>query len=262
MKYLTRIWAASAAVLAVGNAAQAQQQPGVQQQTNWSVGAIGFASPSPFEGDDTEIQAFPFISYQGERFYLRGLEAGYMLLKPQYGPNAPSLQPTLSIIATARNLPGSTRDKFNGELGIRAGLMGDFGIFDVTAVQDVTGVHDGHELTATYSYRFGGRGKLSVIPSVGISWQSEGLAQHLWGVTAQDRSDMIEDGDDLILPVYDVPGSAFTYNAGLFVNYQFNDRWNAVVIGNARYLDSDIRDNPAIDRDVDLSVGLAIAYNF
>ena len=59
-----------------------------------------------------------------------------------------------------------------------------------------------------------------------------------------------------------MPGSAFTYNAGLFINYQISDRWNAVVLANARYLDSDIRDNPAIDRDVDLGFGFGIAYNF
>lgn len=262
MNKSARILTACAGALTIGAAATAQQQPGAQQDTSWSVGAIGFANPSPFEGDDTQILAVPFISYQGDRFYLRGLEAGYSLIKPQFGPGSPAVKPTLDIIATARNRPGNTRSKFNGEVGVRAGLMGQFGIVNVTAVQDVTGVHKGQELTASYSYRFGGTGKVAVIPTVGISWQSEGLAQHMWGVTAEERADMIADEDDLILPVYDVPGSAFTYNAGLFINYQISDRWNAVVLANARYLDKDIRDNPAIDRDIDLGFGLGVAYNF
>ena len=201
MKYSARILAASAGVLAVGATASAQQQPGAQQETSWSVGAIGFANPSPFEGDDTQILAVPFISYQSDRFYLRGLEAGYMLVKPQFGPGSPAVKPTLSVIATGRNRPGNTRGKFNGEVGLRAGLMGQFGIVDVTAVQDVTGVHKGQEVTASYSYRFGGTGKVAVIPTIGVSWQSEGLAQHMWGVTAEERADMIADEDDLILPV-------------------------------------------------------------
>jgi outer membrane scaffolding protein for murein synthesis (MipA/OmpV family) len=245
------------AVPILAGATQAQETE--EAGGRWSVGAIGFVSPSPFAGEDTELQAFPFVSYQGDRFYLRGLEAGYHVVKPARGPG---LHPSFSVLASARSQPGTSRDKFNGELGLRAGLSGTFGSISLTALQDVTGVHDGQELELSYSYRFAGDGGWALMPSVGISWQSEGLAQHMWGVTAEEQADMIADGDDVILPVYDVPGSAFTYNAGLMATYDFNDRWGAMLMANARYLDSDIRDNPGIDRDVDLSFGLGISYRF
>ncbi|NVJ96988.1 MAG: MipA/OmpV family protein [Alphaproteobacteria bacterium] len=228
------------------------------QEKKWSVGALGLVSVSPFAGEDTEILPVPYLAYRGERFYLEGLEAGYHLVEPMRGPGT---QFVADVIASARMTPGTSRDKVTLDAGLRLGVRGKFGSLTATGLHDVTGEHDGMELRADYSYTFMGDDYF-ITPSVGISWQNRKLANHMWGVTADQHADMIADGDDVVLPVYQLDGSAVNYEAGLTAIYLVNDRVNLIGFSRATYLDKDVRANPAIEKKYDLTIGLGIAYSF
>ncbi len=243
--------AASCITFAV--AAAAQEGP-----PKWTVGGIGLLYDSPFGAEGTSFNAFPYISYRGERFYLQGLEAGYRLLPPP--ENADDLHLSLDVIVAARNLAGSSRDKITADAGARLGLHGGFGSLSATLLQDVTDTHNGQEISLAYSYSFTSD-KLTVTPGIEATWQSRKLANHMWGVTEAQRDKMREKGDPL-LPFYQLSDDVINYSASLMAVYRFDDRWSIIAFGNGTYLDDKVRDNPGITRDYDLTVGFGIGYSF
>lgn len=248
----------AAAVLVVAGSGWVAQGQDEGPDQRWSVGALGLLNVSPFAGDDAEVLPVPYISYRGERFYLEGLEAGYHLLKPQRGPGPAFV---LDMVTAARMTPGTSRDKVTVDAGLRLGVEGKYGSLSLTGLQDITGEHDGTELRAAYSYTFRSQDYF-ITPSIGASWQSRKLANHMWGVTPEQQAGMVEDGEDVILPIYSLPDSVLNYEAGLTAVYMLGDRLNLIGFSRASYLDKDVRDNPGIDKKYDLTVGFGIAYSF
>lgn len=236
-----------------------------QGPPRWTVGALGLVNRSPFELENTDADGdekyqnmvVPYIAYRGDNFYLEGLEAGFHLLKPADGSD---LTLSLDVIASARMQTGESRDSITADAGLRAKVAGPFGELAITGLQDVTGEHDGREFAARYSYSFTGQ-KWIITPSVGVVWQSEGLADHMWGVTAEEQADMIADGDP-VLPLYQIGDSVLNYEAGLFASYRFGGGWSVIGFGSVTFLDDKIKANPGINKDIDATIGLGLAYSF
>ncbi len=224
----------------------------------WSVGGIGLYSTSPFALEDGEFNAFPYIAYRGDRFFIEGTELGFHLLKPAEDADAGF---SLDVIGSARMLPGSSRNKVTADLGLRASLSGSFGTLSATGLHDATDTSSGMELKAGYSYTFTSD-KLFVTPSVGVSWQNEDLTNYLWGTTAEQQAKMIEKDRDVILPVFQPNTKALNFEAGVTAVYQLSDSVNMIAFSNATFLDKDISISPAIDKRYMLTFGLGVAYNF
>lgn len=236
-----------------GTAAYAQEGP-----PKWSVGAIGFYGTTPFAAEDDEFNAFPYVSYRGDRFFIEGTALGFHLLTPREDAD---LAFALDVVASARMLPGSSRNKVTADLGLEASLSGSFGDLTLTGLRDVTDTSNGTELRASYGYTFTSD-KLFVTPSVGVSWQDKKLTNYLWGTTEEQQARMVEKERDVILPVFQPNTKALNFNAGITAVYQLSDSVTMIGLVNASYLDKDIRLSPAIDKRYMLSVGLGLAYNF
>ncbi len=224
----------------------------------WTVGGIGLLYESPFEAEGSSFNAFPYVAYRGERFYLEGLELGYRLL-PQ-PENADDLHLSFDLIASARMLPGSSRDKITADVGARLGLHGSFGSLSAEILQDVTDTHNGQEVSVGYSYTFHSD-KLTITPGVKATWQSSKLANHMWGVTEKQRAEMLEK-DKPLLPLYSLSDDVINYSAELMAMYSIDDRWSVLAFGNASYLDKKVRANPGITKKYDLTIGFGVAYSF
>ena len=224
----------------------------------WTVGGIGLVYDSPFGAEGTNFNAFPYISYRGDRFYLQGLEAGYRLLPPP--ANGDDLHLSLDVIVAARTLAGSSRDKFSADAGARLGLHGGFGSLTATVLQDVTDTYNGQEISLGYSYRFTS-GDLTVTPGIAAVWQSRKLANHMWGGTEKQRAKMREKGDP-VLPFYQLEDDVLNYAASLMAVYRVDNRWSLIAFGSGTYLDDKIRANPGITRKYDLTVGFGVGYSF
>lgn len=231
----------------------------------WTVGVIGLANRSPYELENTDAdgdvkvnyRAFPYVAYRGDRFFIEGMELGYHLVKPREDDG---LSLSLDVVAAARSIAGSSRNKFTADAGLRLGVSSDIGTLQITGLQDVTDTHNGTEFSASFSYSFEGE-SWSFTPSIGVTWQSEKLANHMWGVTQAQRDKLIEK-DKPALPVYTVTSSATNYNAGLMWNYRFAGDWSVIAFASGTLLDKTIRANPGIDKKFDATLGLGLAYSF
>lgn len=241
------------AVIFLSAPGQAQGGP-----PKWSVGAVGIYGTSPFALEDGEFNAFPYISYNGDRFFIQGLQMGYHLLKP--ADDVP-LAFSLDLVGAARMLPGSSRNKVTADAGVRFGLEGTFGKLTVSGLHDATGTSGGMELQAAYSYTFRSD-KLDFTPRVGVSWQDQDLTNYLWGTTPEQQARMIEKEKAVILPVFQPNTKALNLEAGVMAIYKLSGSVSLISLVNAIYLDKDIRVSPAIDKDYQLSVALGLSYNF
>src|ERR1700742_3487559 len=75
MKVLTR----TLALLTLPLAAAAQESSAPPDR--WALGLGAAAIDSPYAGEGERIRAFPLITYEGERVFLRGISGGVHLLQ-------------------------------------------------------------------------------------------------------------------------------------------------------------------------------------
>lgn len=245
---------ATLAMAGISLTATAQEEGGPPR---WSVGALGIAYATPFEAEKTDYLPVPYLSYRGDRFFIDGTGMGYHLLKPAENSD---LSLGVDIIAGARMLPGQSRSKVTADLGLRATIAGSFGALELTGLHDVTDTSNGMELMANYGYDIT-FDKLTITPSVGVTWQNRKMANYMWGVTQAQQDKMIEK-DKPVLPVYQPDDSILNYNAGITAVYSMSNSWTLIGFAQGAYLDKSIRNNPGIDKDYEMSVGLGVAYNF
>jgi|GEM_PF-687422 len=239
--------------LALAFAAQAQGGP-----PKWAVGGMGLYRTTPFQAEDSEFNAFPYLAYRGDRFFIQGRQLGVHI---RQADDASDLDVFLDVVASPRMLPGSSRNKVTADAGVRFGLDGTFGTLSLEALHDITGTSNGTELKLGYSYGFTS-GKLRLTPRFGMVWQDKDLANYLWGTTLKQQSRMLDKGRNVILPVFQPDKAALNFEAGLMAVYDLTDTLSLVAFSSATYLDKDIRANPGIDKKYQVTTGLGIAYNF
>lgn len=50
------------------------------ERSPWGIGVAAAVSDSPYVGEGTRVIPVPLLSYEGERFYFRGITAGWRLV--------------------------------------------------------------------------------------------------------------------------------------------------------------------------------------
>ncbi|WP_417624077.1 MipA/OmpV family protein [Paremcibacter congregatus] len=230
----------------------------------WSVGAGMMMNSSPFAAEGTSVTPIPYVAYESEGLFLQGIEGGYHITASAEEKKAGFF---LDVVGSGRFRAGETRQKFTVDLGLRAGMRSDFGVFDVTFLQDVTGTSNGQEVIGAYSYTFHDqRYKWIFTPRVGMSWMSRKMANYVWGVTQGQHNKMVadnvENSDKPVLPVYEPGAAVMNYFAGATLVHRLDDHWSAFALSQVTRLDRKITDNPGIDKDYDLTLGMGVSYSF
>ncbi|CAM4080323.1 MipA/OmpV family protein [Vibrio neonatus] len=233
--------------------------PGVAMAT-WSLGVGASYSPVVYKDTPSNKVVIPVIGYEGEHLYLRGFTAGYrvwerrsphnLVFRLAYDPR--TLQPSDSddpIISQVDKRKSTVLSGVSYQYSNRA-----IGQIEVTLAGDILGVHNG--LYAETVYRIPFRGpRWMLSPSVGYSWNSSKLNNHLYGVSQQE-ADRIA-GLDAFAP--DGDGQFFLGLSGLF---KFSER----IMGTAgvRYtnLEGDLEKSPLLDSTDSFNVNLGLVYTF
>jgi MipA family protein len=228
------------------------------------VGAgIGFShGQSPYRGVSGNPNTIPaFISYEGEKGYFRGIEAGYYLW--QTGDRRSNL--TLSALVSGR-LEGyrSTDSLYLQGMDTRGwSLDGGLGLvwrqglhqYSLKAVTDLLGKHQGQEVSAGYAYRIPISRDLSLMPNAGVSWMSADLLDYYYGVADSE--------EDLTLSpqrkAYAVD-AGWQYSLGINLNYRLNPRTSLLLSTRTRWLPDSVSDSPLVARDQITGVFGAIIF--
>lgn len=194
---MVRLAIALTALIPLSTFAQAgpAEPPGAGEQPDndpWTIGLAASVKDSPYAGEGIQVRPFPWVTYEGERVYWRGVTFGVHLVKTD--------QFTLDAVVSGRfdgfdrGDLGRTELARNGvdidrladrddaaDAGVAARWTWGGSELRLRAVADVTGTSEGYEVSADYGYRFR-VGKTTLIPGIGVQWLSKDLADYYYGV--------------------------------------------------------------------------------
>lgn len=228
--------------------------------SQWSVGVAASYSPAVYKDTPSNKAVIPVVGYEGEHLFLRGFSAGYRLF-PVGSPQ--------NIVFRAVYDPRTLKPEDSGNLAIqqmderKATVLGGVsyqlitlvGLFEATVGSDLGRTHNG--IYAEGAWRLPiRRGGWGVTPSIGYSYNSERLNNHLYGVSAEEAA---RAGDPSLEFDADWDGQFFI-GASAYMHLTPNIR----VTGGVRYtnLEGDIEGSPLIESGVNTTANVGVAYVF
>ena len=209
------------------------------------------ASPAPYAGvEDQSLTPVPFINMEGDRFYFRGLQAGYRFWKPDSITLSAILQPRLQSYTADDSdaLAGMADRKRTLEGGLRLNWRKGPFQAELRTLTDLLDRHGGHSVTADTGLRLAGAG-LSVTPAVGVTWQSRDFVGYYYGVRPGEAR--------ATRPPYSGTAALNPF-IGTTIRYQLAGRWGLFTFLRHTWLDSAITDSPLVDTNTDISGGFAV----
>lgn len=238
----------SICALAMPGVALAQSNPA--DQPPWGAGIGAAVSSRIYAGEDARITPFPLITYQGDRWFWRGIGGGFHLVKGE----SVRLDATLSARFAGvdrkdfgrRDLAqrGINRDLLSkrddsADVGLAASWRTQLVDVSASAKVDATGASEGYELALKLGHRFSW-GAPSLTPSIGLVHQSKKFSNYYFGTSGKEVRRGVVDYQ---------PGSATMPRAELEVVYPFAGQW--AVIGNLSYTSfpDKIQNSPLVDKD-------------
>ena len=222
-----------------------------------SLGLLGVYSSSPYKGHDDTILPFPLISYEGERFFFRGVGGGVHIWKDEnqellVGLSYAGMQ--FDHSKTDDNRLKRLDDRYSTvTVDAYYSLRTDWGNAGVKASQDILGNSEGFVVDLWYKHPFS-VGQLTVVPGIGMQWDSERQADYYYGVSASEsRKSGLEE--------YDAKNAVSPY-LSLDINYALTDNWNLTAGGKMLFLSDEIQDSPMVDDSKQFDASVGVVYSF
>jgi outer membrane protein len=229
-------------------------QPPGMEPPRWSLGLAAISSPEPYKGADNDILVVPAVTFEGERFYFRGILAGYRLWKQGRFEADAILMPRFEGYEADDSpfLAGMEKRRLGVDLGLNLAWEANRIGLRLAPRVDVSGRSDGQELgVEVYSpFRFG---PIRVEPAVGAVWQSDDLANYYYGV----RPSEARPGR----PAYE-PGSTVNLTGGVFVFSPITRKLAFQGFVRVNRLGDEIGDSPIVDRETAVTGFVSLSYGF
>ena len=138
------------------------------------------------------------------------------------------------------------------ELGLEMLLDGEWGQATLRAFHDVSGTHEGYEISADYSYRWV-RGRFSIAPSVGLAYKSAALSDYYWGVHA----------DEVLRRCRDTRSTAASAGKpGLRASYYFTKSMRLALSANYERLQHSVAQSPIVAETDVIGYFAGLAWQF
>ena len=141
---------------------------------------------------------------------------------------------------------------FAGELGFEVLADGRWGFLQINAFHDVTGVHDGYEVSLDYGIGLRS-GRWYFEPGFRLAYKSAKLNDYYWGIRIDESNP--------VLPTYEAGDGV---NTGLRLNasYHFSKRWAFRMAVDYEELNDEIAASPVVDRDNVVGYFAGISIDF
>lgn len=236
-----------------------------QPSSRWELGVGAAVSSELYAGEGNRVQPIPLITYQGERFSVRGLTAGWKVI----GNDAFELSAVAKLRLNGFKVDdlGKSELARNGvdyrlledrdaglDLGLQAKWSGAWGEFEAEALANVSGASKGQEVSLQYGYPLHvGGGRLT--PGVGVTWQSKKMANYYFGTLREEVARGVVDYK---------PGAVSTPHLSLSYFRPLGDKWSLMTMFKYSRLPSKIKNSPLVEADTDgtSSVFLGVSRQF
>lgn len=260
MKFL---WPVLLSGVSFGVAAQtADSDGGDGPPPGWGLGLAAAMLDSPYAGEGTRVVPMPLISYQGERFYLRGLSAGWQIHGGDSFEIAAVLKPRLDGFKVddlgraelARNgIDYRLIDDRKGSVdaGLAMKWIGAAGELEFEILADVTDKSGGQEASLQYGYPFEvGGGTLT--PQIGLTWLSKDTANYYYGTLDEEVARGV---------VAYQPGSATIPSIGVSYFRPLGEKWSLMASFKYSSLPDEITASPFIERGADATSMMFVGFS-
>lgn len=258
------IGSAFALLLIMPFASQAQQREDTGD--GWGLGLGIAVRDTLYAGETNHVQPFPYVRYEGERFFVEGPKIGYKIIDGEIF--------TLSGFVAARLDGVDVEDMGANELalnGINRNLLDDrkstadaglsaafsteaIGEFELDVRGDITSTSEGYQASLDYRYPFK-IGPVTLIPGIGATAMSKDLANYYYGTLPKEVARGVVDYK---------PGQVTIPHIRIAAVLPFAEKWVGVAGVNVDSLPTEITDSPLIEKDTDVvpSVFFAIIRQF
>lgn len=232
--------------------------------SRWALGVGAVVNDSPYAGEGTRVTPFPLVTYEGERFYFRGITAGWRLIDSE--------DFELTAISSLRLDGVDIEDLGKNELasngldyrlledrdhsldaGLSATWSGFAGELEIELVSDVTDASGGQEASIQYGYPIQW-GKTRITPSIGVTWMSKDMANYYYGTLDTEVARGVVDYK---------PDAVTIPTIGLMVTRPIGRRWSMIALLEHSFLPDEIQDSPLLEPDSDstfLLIGIARGF--
>jgi outer membrane protein len=201
---------------------------------------LGIADVDPgYAGYHHRIDPLPLISYRSDRFVLAGTSASVIVSQANAYTLSLGLVPQLDRVSAndSLQLAGIQTREWTIDGAVTLSTRQPWGRASFAVLHDILDRNNGTEVRLNYSYPIPlGTGTLA--PGVGLTWESENLADYYYGVsTAESLPDR---------PAYS-PGSALNPNVRLDYTVALSRKWLFGAEANYVNFARSIRNSPIID---------------
>lgn len=161
-----------------------------EDQWNFGLGIGVQNGKSMYKGVGTETNPFPFFSAQKGNFKLIGNRAEYHLIdNGKFQLKALGHYRLEGFEADDSSfLAGMSEREGALELGIGTSLTTAAGQFSTSLLSDVSGTHEGHELSIGWEKTYPLNAQWLVKPSAKMHWRSEDLNNYYYGVASHEAT--------------------------------------------------------------------------
>ncbi|TCB50161.1 MipA/OmpV family protein [Acinetobacter sp. ANC 4779] len=241
-----------------------ENQPTLKRSTGLSTGLGIVGSTGLYIGEDTNLTPVPILSYEGDRFFLRGLYGGMKLYKNELitlngivsvNLNKLDVDDLNESKLAAKNLTKmqlEDRD-ISADVGLEAIVKVPYGIISVQALNDIGNASDGAEVKANYQYFWRLNNQWTLMPNVGLEWLSDSRANYYYGTLDSEVAKGVEKyrPNNLIIP-----------HVSLGASYSLNQKVKVTSAVTHKFLPDKIVDDPLIDKDSMTNFFMGITYKF
>lgn len=231
--------------------------PALSQAGDFSLGLGAGYRSSPYKSYDGQVFPAPFIHYEGERFYWRGLSGGIKLLNTGGHELSAGLLYDLQSFRAKDSDDPALKQLRNRQASVNVLISylryGDYGTAGVIFSQDISGHSKGRGLDAFYQYSFD-LGKLYLKPGVGLRWESAEKLKYYYGVS---RSESLRSG----LSGYE-PESALSPYLSLDAGFTLTEAWSLAAGAELHFLSGEVKDSPMVDAPSVVGGHLGLKYSF
>ena len=231
----------------------------VPAQAGATIG-LGYATGvSPYKGYDTKQAVLPWVSYENDYFYLRGLSLGLKL----YDRDSLELSAFLAYDPQRFKSSDSSdrqlkrlKNRSDGFLaGGRAMFNHQVGIFSASLAGDISDHSRGFAGQFSYAKPFD-LDPFTLTPVVGLYWASDQYNDYYYGVSRQEAA---ASG----LPAYQAEASVSPFGA-LKADLALGEEKRFGIFAQAEviFLASTIKDSPMVDRSTSVGFSTGFRYSF
>lgn len=228
----------------------------------WSFGLAAVVSDSPYAGEGTKVMPIPMVTFEGERFYFRGITAGWRFIQNDSfelagiakfrfdGFNVDDLG-RAELAANGINYQLLEDRDLALDVGMGMKWTGAAGEIEMEFLADATDTSGGQEINFQYGRPFNvGNGRLT--PNVGVTWQSEDMANYYYGTLDTEVARGV---------VNYKPGSATIPHVGVQYFRPIGEKWALMAFAKYSFLPDEITDSPLLEPDTDGMASVFIGFS-